>query len=354
LIYVPAEKAWVSPSSCIWAEPPRIDGIYGIGDVYSDLAGLFMERLFVKAPTIATYIEELRPLVGEPFPRNIPSIKGAIDCISNLNPIVGDLDELMSLSCLPVHLPGSMNTVKLMRPSEIFFIADRREYEQVFRGKVPVLDFSLEEIHALHPFLEALGLTDRYMSVTVQETARVQQSSEVPSESLSQAFQARAKALYRYVLMYPYLGKCQNPCKQNLTARDRCALHFRSTKTQIDDQEIYNKLRHALVYECDGITKHLQLCYGNQKRTVKVISDRGTFHLEDKDDDTLRLFGPRDAAQQEKCSMTQLPKVLGRYLLIDNNNPHASKILLLVLHASIGILDEILDDEGIVRVPESE
>ncbi|KAF3407649.1 hypothetical protein DPV78_001639 [Talaromyces pinophilus] len=330
LIYVPAEKAWVSPSSCIWAEAPRIDGIYGIGDVYSDLAGLFMERLFVKAPTIATYTEELRLLVGEPFPRNIPSIKGAIDCISNLNPIVGDLDELMSLSCLPVLLPGSMNTVKLMRPSEIFFIADRREYEQLFRGKVPVLDFSLEEIHALHPFLEALGLTDRYMSVTVQETARVQQSSEVPSESLTQAFQARAKALYR------------------------CALHFRSTKTQIDNQEIYNKLRHALVYECDGITKHLQLCYGNQKRTVKVISDRGTFHLEDKDDDTLRLFGPRDAAQQEKCSMTQLPKVLGRYLLIDDNNPHASKILLLVLHASIGILDEILDDEGIVRVPESE
>ena len=52
--------------------------------------------------------------------------------------------------------------------------------------------------------------------------------------------------------------------------------------------------------------------------------------------------------------MTQLPKVLGRYLLIDDNNHQASKILLLVLHASIGILDEILDDEGIVRVPESD
>lgn len=136
---------------------------------------------------------------------------------------------------------------------------------------------------------------------------------------------------------------------QILTAR-RCALHFRNTKARIDDQEIYNKLQHALVYESDGITTHLQLRYGNEK-TVKVISDRTTFHLEDKDE-TLHLFGPRDAAQQEKCSMTQLPKALGRYLLIDGN-PQASKILLLVLHASTGILDEILDDEGIVKVPES-
>jgi hypothetical protein len=200
LIYVPAEDAWVSPSWCLWAETPDIDGIYGIGDVYSDLAGLFVERLFIKVPTIATYIEVLRLLVGEPFPRNIPSIKGAINCISNLDPTAEDLDELIRLSCLPVHVPGS-NRVKLMRPSEIFFIADRREYEQVFRGKVPVLDYSLEEIHALQPFLEALGLADRYMSVAVQETTRVQQLSDVPLKSLSQAFRARAKALYRYVII---------------------------------------------------------------------------------------------------------------------------------------------------------
>jgi hypothetical protein len=198
LIYLPAEEEWVSPSSCVWTEAPIFGGQYGIGAVYSDLAGLFKDKLLIQAPTIASLIEELRLLVDE-SPRNMTAIKLAISCISGLNPLVNDLEELMELSCLPVRVLGSTR-VKFMRPSEEFFIADTREFEQLFNGKVPILDFMLEELHALHPFLEALGLTDRYMSVAVQETTSVQQSSDVPSKSLSQAFRARSKALYRYVI----------------------------------------------------------------------------------------------------------------------------------------------------------
>lgn len=200
LIYIPAEQVWVSPSSCVWGEDPGIGRIYGVSAVYPDLADLFMDTLLIKEPTIATYIEELRHLIAKPFPRDIASIKGAIKCISNLDPTIEDLDELLNLSCLPVHVPGS-STIKLMKPSDKFFIADRREYEQVFKEKVPVLDFLLEEIYYLWPFIEALELTDRYMSVAVQEKTGVQQSSEALSKSLSQDFRAKAGALYRYVIL---------------------------------------------------------------------------------------------------------------------------------------------------------
>jgi hypothetical protein len=121
-------------------------------------------------------------------------------------------------------------------------------------------------------------------------------------------------------------------------------------KVKIDGPKLYHKLQNALVYESDGFTKHLQLSYGNQ--TVKAISDRGTFHLEDENG-TMRLFIPNDKMQRERSSMTELPKALGRYLLIDGS-PQASKILLLVLNATTGVLDEILDDEGIVRIPDSD
>lgn len=89
-----------------------------------------------------------------------------------------------------------------MSPSDVFFVADRREYRQLFQGKVPIFECSLEEIHALYPFLNALGVTDRYMSVAVQETTKVQRPSETPSKELSQAFRAKSEAFYRFVTFY--------------------------------------------------------------------------------------------------------------------------------------------------------
>jgi hypothetical protein len=101
------------------------------------------------------------------------------------------------------------------------------------------------------------------------------------------------------------------------------------------------------VYESDGFTKDLRLSYGNL--TVNAASDRGTFHLEDKNG-VLNLFVPRDTAQREKCYLTQLPNKLQQYLQLMDNGPEASKAFLLVIQASIHVLDDILDENGIVQV----
>lgn len=101
------------------------------------------------------------------------------------------------------------------------------------------------------------------------------------------------------------------------------------------------------MYESDGFTKDLRLSYGNL--TVNAASDRGTFHLEDKNG-VLNLFVPRDNAQREKCYLTQLPNELQQYLQLEDNGPEASKAFLLVIQASIHVLDDILDENGIVQV----
>ncbi|QGA16253.1 hypothetical protein EYB26_003920 [Talaromyces marneffei] len=321
LIFLPGEPTWVASKSCVWADAPNVGGQYGIGAVYPDLTDLFRGKLHIQAPTIATYIEQLRLLTAEGNPGRIVEIKRTINCINDLKPTADSLEGMMQLPCLPVRVPGS--NITLMSPSEVFFVADRREYRKLFEGKVPILECSLEEIHALYPFLNALGLTDRYMSVAARETTKVQRPSETPSKELSQAFRAKSEAFYR------------------------CALHYRSTKVQPDGQEIFHKLRHALVYESDGFTKDLQLSYGNL--TVNAASDRGTFHLEDKNG-ILNLFVPRNNAQREKCYLTQLPNDLQQYLQLEDNGPEASKAFLLVIHASIHVLDDILDDNGIVQI----
>ncbi|KAH8702222.1 hypothetical protein BGW36DRAFT_289384 [Talaromyces proteolyticus] len=324
LIYIPTEQneAWVAPTSCVWTEASNVGRQYGIEAIYSNLANLFTENLHIQTPTIATYVEQLELLAAQDSP-SVAEIKHTINCINELSPTRNSLKGLRQLICLPVHISGA--EIRLMRPSDVFFVADRREYEKLFREKVPVLDFSLEEIHAIYPFLTALRLTDRYMSVVVQETTMVRRRSESPSTSLSQVFRAKSKAFFR------------------------CALHYRSSKVQTNGQEVYHKFRQALIYESDGFTKHLRLSYGDL--TVNAVSDRGIFHLEDVHG-TLILFVPRDDKQREKCYLTQLPNALERYLLIDN--PGASKVFLLVIQASRHVLDDVLDEDGIVRIPESD
>lgn len=121
---------------------------------------------------------------------------------------------------------------------------------------------------------------------------------------------------------------------------------------QTNGHEIYYKLRRALVYKSDGFTKELRLSYGGI--TASALSDRGTFHLEEKDG-MLNLFVPRDNVQREKCYLTQLPNELRQYLLLMDNSPGASKAFLMVIQASsIHVLDEALDDDGIVRIPDSD
>lgn len=132
-----------------------------------------------------------------------------------------------------------------------------------------------------------------------------------------------------------------------IVTMSRCAFHYRSIKVQTDGPGIYHKLQHVLVYESDGFTKELRLSYGDL--TVNALSDRGTFHLEEKEG-ILNLFVPRNNAQREKCYLTQLPNELQQYLQLMDNGPEASKAFLLVIQASIHVLDDILDDNGIVQI----
>ncbi|CRG88031.1 Cadherin-89D [Talaromyces islandicus] len=320
LIYIPSEQVWVPPTSCVWTGSAKVGRRYGISTLYGELQSFLVERLCVQMPTVATYVEQLL-LVAAEVPPRMSEIKKAISAINDLNPTRASLEMMKQIKYLPVRTV--QGTIELKRPSEEFFIGDRREYTSVFQGKVDILDFSLEEVHDIHPFLEALELGDRYMSVAVQETTRVQEPSDNESRTLSQNFRAKSKAFFR------------------------CALHYRSVKVHNSGQEIYHAFQNALIYKSEGFTKTLSLPY--RGITVTAASDRGVFHLEDTEE-ALRLFVPRDNKQREKCYLTQLPKALMSYLFIDE--PRAEKTFLLVIQASVYVLDEVLDEGGIVQVPD--
>ena len=106
--------------------------------------------------------------------RNIPPFQQVRDLIRDItfwSLGATSLDDLRLCNVLPVK--GTDGQLALKNSTDIFAIVDRLEYGELFKDKLPVLDFDLEDIHALQPFLFALSLRARYMSQLIKETSTV-------------------------------------------------------------------------------------------------------------------------------------------------------------------------------------
>lgn len=105
--------------------------------------------------------------------------------------------------------------------------------------------------------------------------------------------------------------------------------------------------QNAGVYESEGFQKTLKLSQGGLTATAE--SSRGVLHVE-VDDGTLQLFVPRNSRERNICYASQLPKALVRYLGI--TDPTATGIFHVVISSSTDIIDDVLDENGIIQVPD--
>jgi hypothetical protein len=194
LIYIPTENSWYPPTSCLWSSAPRIGNQFGISARYERLEDFFVTGLSIKAPTIATYVEQLQ-ILAIARPPDISEIKIAIENINQLRPQSTDLNTIRQLKCLPIKMENG--TTELSSTTDQFFIGDRVEYIAAFQGKLPILDYSLEDSRRLSPFLEALGLAARCMSSAIEENTTVHRPGTEPSASLTCSFREKSRYLYR-------------------------------------------------------------------------------------------------------------------------------------------------------------
>lgn len=100
------------------------------------------------------------------------------------------------------------------------------------------------------------------------------------------------------------------------------------------------------VYRSDGFSKTLTLCQGDSRITVE--SGKANLHIKE-DNKNLTLFVPRDSTARERCYLSQLPNRLLGYLAISDTA--AKSTLTAVLTGSQSVLDDLLEDYGIVEVP---
>ena len=198
MIYIPSASSWVSPSQCLWDSPVPIDGKSIIHQSYpEELKPFFLERLQISPASLTTLVEELLSLATRHT--TVHRVKQLIRAINEMKPSPNDLNILSTCNFLPVRVPqppGEARRIEFRACQSDFAIIDRIKLEEIFEGRVELLDFTLEEILQLEPFLTSLGLRNKYLSLLCREETDYQGESLLDNR-LTADFNDRAYDLLR-------------------------------------------------------------------------------------------------------------------------------------------------------------
>ena len=189
---MPASRSWLPPSACLWAIESHIEDKAAIAHHYPALEELFVDRLLVDKPSIPMLVEEVLAIADQEPPR-IQAIKDLFKELNYFGPHAPALDRLKGPPVIPVK--GTDGLTRLAKATDAFAIVDRVQYMILFTNKIPVMDYSREEIHELQTFISALGLEGRYMSQLVQELSMVNGASN--HVALSDRFKRKAYSMFR-------------------------------------------------------------------------------------------------------------------------------------------------------------
>ena len=172
-----------------------VQGMAVIGAEYPEgLVDFFCERLRISPATLPTLVKALCFLGEKRSP--VESVKDMIKAINREGLTPQDLESLATYNVLPIRRHGLQGNINLGGLQQNFAIIDNTKLSAIFQDYVDLLDFSLEEVHELAPFLEGLGLQSKYLSrlCTTQTTCR---EDGMIAGRLTQEFTDRAYGILR-------------------------------------------------------------------------------------------------------------------------------------------------------------
>ena len=141
-------------------------------------------------------VDELSLVVSSKL--TVSDVKSLIWHINSFSPSRKALEKLNTLPIFPVKAANrGLDPTVLRARKENFSIIDRQPWAEAFEGKIDVLDFRLEEVRRLQPFLSCLNLENRYLSRVVRETSSFQRGNGEQSRTQTRRLRRRAHALAR-------------------------------------------------------------------------------------------------------------------------------------------------------------
>ncbi|KAE8403244.1 hypothetical protein BDV37DRAFT_283851 [Aspergillus pseudonomiae] len=203
---------------------------------------------------------------------------------------------------------------------EAFSIADRKHLYDWFAGKARFLDFSVNDIHRLGPFLNWVGLERRYLSVSVKDISRVGNDAQQSLVSKDRNIALRAYGLLRI------------------------AAHYNSPRMLKSEDTFYELLR---TISQDG-------------KDILVEVSRSELHLHETDTD-LTIYVPRDEKAQCLCFVDRIPKALLEWIMTEPTTricapfpDRALDVMEKVLQVPLPYVAATLDRAGVVSIETEE
>ncbi|KAI1009088.1 hypothetical protein LB504_003135 [Fusarium proliferatum] len=322
---------WYTVGECLWSSATQIRGRVALNDLYPDLEDFFVSFLGVQELTLDMAYDELKEMGSRVPPPSVSAVKETIWALNSLLDTTAgspDGEPIFRGTVFPVRYPNK--SVKLQSGRTQFAIADRKALGDIFAPQAKMLDFTLDEVRRLQPFLSWLDLEKRYLSTSVREI------STVAGGRMDE-------------LQYP-----DREIRQKAAGLFRIAVHFNSPRTSEDSSELYWTLMVAQVYETDGISSELHLSqdgYG-----LVHVQDRSELHIRE-DDSGLKIYVPRDPKTQGFCYFSTLPRRFLEWMMTDpvtlqvkHAGSKAVQIVSAVLNAPLINMSQILEAEGVVEV----
>lgn len=172
-----------------------------LNDAYEDLADFFTEFIGVRTLTLQMVHDKLveqgnRQSSPEQIKETIWLLNSYMESDSNLP----DRTQVLQAKVFPVRHPNG--AVELCSSVVGFGISDRKHLSDLFANRVKLLDFDVNEIARLEPFLQWTGLDKRYLSSSVKEISMVRGDSHGSLTSPERNIARKAYGLLRYDSLY--------------------------------------------------------------------------------------------------------------------------------------------------------
>ena len=195
---------WYSAKQCLWHESASYGGRVAIKSSYPRAHNFFVNILCVDRVEPRFLLQQLLTISVKPGLAAYEDIRSLMITIgavlgpmAHANEDLPDITQLRSARFLPCLSAQSQHCYKSCQDE--IYVADDPAYRKAFEGKICVLDFSYEDLTALHPLLRLLGLRDRYLSDHVESL--MEEVEPQINEDLTARFRLCAYAISWYCLL---------------------------------------------------------------------------------------------------------------------------------------------------------
>ncbi|XRM42034.1 hypothetical protein ABZX51_005272 [Aspergillus tubingensis] len=329
LIYVPPN--WYTTSECLWSTATSIPGRIALNDHYQNLQEMFVYYLGVETLTMQMVVEKLQDQ-GRAGSSSVAEVKSTIWTLNSLlqsqQADIAPAEQVINNAVFPVRFPHG--GVQLQTSASAFAIADRKHLFSYFSSKANLLDFEVDEVLRLEPFIQWTGLNDRYLSLCIKEITMVGGDHAGPLSNPDRDISHKAHGLLRV------------------------AVHLKSPRVVQDEDAFYEALKSISMKETNGISSELHV--NQDGRDIKVEVSRSELHLDDRDGH-LTVYIPQDRRSQDICFLGRIPLALLQWIMTDPLTQITHEfsdsfvtIIQTVLQAKSKYVSDLLDLAGIMSI----